>query len=95
MGEIVGAAIVSHHPGLFRPEADRVKVGLGKDSDLIAGFARLRERIDRVQADTFLVLDTHWFSTSRFVLAGAGGYRGIYTSKEMPWIASVKPRTAA
>ena len=43
MGEIVGAAIVSHHPGIMRPKADRLKLGDGNDTDLIPGFGRVRE----------------------------------------------------
>lgn len=42
MGAIVGAAAVSHHPGLMLSEAMRKARGAGRDSDLIAGFARLR-----------------------------------------------------
>ena len=36
MGQIVGAAIVSHHPGLMQCEEFRVLMGNGRDSDLIA-----------------------------------------------------------
>ena len=35
MGQIVGAAIVSHHPGLMQCEEFRVMQGNGADSDLI------------------------------------------------------------
>lgn len=86
MGNIVGAAIVSHHPGLFRPEADRVAMGNGRDSDLIEGYVRLRKRLDDVRPDTLVIFDTHWFTSGRHVVAGAPHYRGIYTSNEMPWI---------
>ncbi|WP_028997927.1 hypothetical protein [Azohydromonas australica] len=86
MGHIVGAAIVSHHPGLFRTQADRITMGNGRDSDLIEGYARLRNRIDAVQADTLIIFDTHWFTSGRHVVAGAPHYKGIYTSNEMPWI---------
>ena len=43
MGQIVGAAIVSHHPGLMQCEEFRRAMGAGEDSDLIAGYARLRQ----------------------------------------------------
>ena len=47
MGSIVGAAIVSHHPGLMQCEEFRVLQGAGADSDLIPGYARLRaEELD-------------------------------------------------
>ena len=37
-GKIVGAAIVSHHPGLMQCEEFRRLQGAGEDSDLIAGL---------------------------------------------------------
>lgn len=86
MGQIVGAAVVSHHPGLFRPQAERIAMGNGRDSDLVEGFARLRRKIDETGADTLVIFDTHWFTSGRHILAGAAHYKGIYTSNEMPWI---------
>ena len=86
MGQIVGAAIVSHHPGLMRPEADRVKLGAGEDSDLIAGFERIREKIDALAPDTFIVFDTHWITTNIHLVGGLEHYSGIYTSDELPHI---------
>ena len=72
-GEIVGAALVSHHPGLFQSKEFRVKAGNGQDSDLIEGFARARAKIDRVKADVILILDTHWFTTGCHLI-DAGEY---------------------
>lgn len=86
MGQIVGAAVVSHHPGLFRPEADRIQMGNGQDTDLVEGYSRLRRKIDETGADTFVIFDTHWFTSGRHIVAGAERYKGIYTSNEMPWI---------
>jgi len=86
MGQIVGAAVVSHHPGLFRPQADRIAMGNGRDSDLIEGYTRLRAKMDATGADTLVIFDTHWFTSGRHVVAGGDRYRGIYTSNEMPWI---------
>ena len=84
MGQIVGAAIVSHHPGLMRSKEDRLKLGAGTDSDLIAGFDRIREKIDAVGADTFVIFDTHWITTNGHLVAGLDHYSGIYTSDEVP-----------
>ena len=84
MGEILGAAIVSHHPGLMRAKADRLKLGAGEDSDLIAGFERVRARIDALDADTFVVFDTHWITTNIHLVGGLERYVGIYTSDELP-----------
>lgn len=41
MGQFVGAAVVSHRPGLMQREEFRVLQGAGTDSDLIEGYARL------------------------------------------------------
>jgi 3,4-dihydroxyphenylacetate 2,3-dioxygenase len=85
MGQIVGAALVSHHPGLFQPDDFRVKMGDGRDSDLVAGFDRIRARIDAAKPDTLVVFDTHWFTTGFHLIDGGSAYRGTYISDEMPW----------
>lgn len=85
MGQIVGAAIVSHHPGLVQPKEIRIQRGNGRDSDLIEGFDRVRARIDEVKPDTFVLFDTHWLTTSLHLVAGAPHYKGSYTSDELPF----------
>jgi len=85
MGQIVGAAVVSHHPGLVQPKEVRVRRGNGRDSDLIEGFDRVRARIDAVKPDTFVLFDTHWVTTSLHLVAGAPHYKGSYTSDELPF----------
>lgn len=85
MGQIVGAAVVSHHPGLMQTDEFRLKVGNGRDSDLIAGYRRLREKIDEVRPDTLIIFDTHWFTTGFHLLDAGAHYAGTYTSDEMPW----------
>ncbi len=85
MGEIVGAALVSHHPGLMQSDDFRLKVGAGRDSDLIAGYARLRAKIDAVKPDVLLIFDTHWFTTGFHLLDAGARYEGSYISDEMPW----------
>jgi 3,4-dihydroxyphenylacetate 2,3-dioxygenase len=85
MGEIVGAALVSHHPGLMQTEDFRLKVGAGRDSDLIAGYDRLRQKIDMVRPDVLLIFDTHWFTTGYHLLDAGRHYSGTYISDEMPW----------
>lgn len=84
MGQIVAAAIVSHHPGLMVPEAVRLQFGNGKDSTLIEGFARLRSALDEAHPDTLVIFDTHWFTTMNHLVTGAEHYRGRYTSDELP-----------
>jgi len=85
MGQIVGAAVVSHHPGLVQPKEIRVQRGNGRDSDLIEGFDRVRAKIDAVKPDTFVLFDTHWLTTSLHLVAGAAHYKGSYTSDELPF----------
>ena len=85
MGQIVGAAIVSHHPGLMQSEEFRVLQGNGTDSDLIAGYERVRARIDAVRPDVLMIFDTHWFTTGYHLIDGGARYSGRYISDEMPW----------
>lgn len=85
MGQIVGAAVVSHHPGLVQPKEVRVQRGNGRDSDLVEGFDRVRAKIDEVKPDTFVLFDTHWLTTSLHLVAGAAHYKGTYTSDELPF----------
>lgn len=85
MAQIVGAALVSHHPGLMQADDFRVRMGDGADSDLIAGYQRLRARIDAVRPDTFILFDTHWFTTGYHLVDGGAHMHGSYTSDEMPW----------
>src|SRR5260221_2276895 len=85
MGKIVGAALVSHHPGLMQCEEFRVLMGNGADSDLIAGYARIREQIDAVAPDVLMIFDSHWFTTGYHLIDGGERYRGKYISDEMPW----------
>lgn len=85
MGEIVGAAIVAHHPGLVQPLDVRLQRGNGRDSSLIEGFRQVRARVDAVEADTLVIFDTHWITTSLHLVAGAKHYAGSYTSSELPF----------
>ncbi|MDP3520092.1 MAG: extradiol ring-cleavage dioxygenase [Hydrogenophaga sp.] len=85
MGQITGAAIVSHHPGLMQCEDFRKLMGAGQDSDLIAGYARLREKITAARPDVVLVFDSHWFTTGYHLIDGGARYQGSYISDEMPW----------
>lgn len=84
-GKIVGAALVSHHPGLMQCEEFRVLQGAGADSDLIAGYARLRQRIADAAPDVVVIFDSHWFTTGYHLVDGSKSYSGTYTSDEMPW----------
>ncbi len=85
MGQIIGAALVSHHPGLMQCEEFRVLMGAGADSDLIPGYARLRAKIADVKPDVVIIFDSHWFTTGYHMVDGAARYKGNFISDEMPW----------
>jgi 3,4-dihydroxyphenylacetate 2,3-dioxygenase len=91
MGEVVGAALVAHYPSLMLSEELRRARGAGEDTSLIPGFAELRQRMDAVAPDTFVIFDTHWFTTGLHLVAGAKHYQGRFTSTELPFALSRVP----
>lgn len=85
MGEIVGAALVSHVPTLVLPEADRREMNNGDDTTLFSGLHQLRaEKLGPIEADTVVVIDTHWYTTIEHIVASHDHREGIYTSEELP-----------
>ena len=92
MGEIVSAAVVGHVPTVMLEESVRRKLGgSGEDTTLIAGFARLKTHFECKQVNTWIVFDTHWFTTTEHVVAGAERHRGLYTSEELPRVIDELP----
>ena len=92
MGEIVGAAMVSHVPPLLMPEADRREMNNGEDTSLVAGLHELRAaKLDGLQYDLVIVLDGHWATTVEFVVAAHERRAGRYTSEELPRGISAMP----
>jgi 3,4-dihydroxyphenylacetate 2,3-dioxygenase len=85
MGEIVGAGIVSHVPTIMLPEETRLEINDGKEITLVPGLRRLRSDVlDRLQADTFVVMDTHWEVTFEHIITAHEKREGIFTSHELP-----------
>lgn len=85
MGEIVGAALVSHVPTLVLPEEDRRAMNNGDDTTLFAGLHALRaQKLGPAKADTVVVIDTHWYSTIEHIVASHDQREGLYTSEELP-----------
>ncbi len=85
MGEIVGAALVSHVPPLVLPEADRRELNDGDDTTLFQGLHDLRaQKLGPLQADTVVVIDSHWFTTVEHIVASHRQRSGKYTSEELP-----------
>jgi 3,4-dihydroxyphenylacetate 2,3-dioxygenase len=85
MGEIVGVGLVSHVPTIMFDEATRRELNDGKEISLVPGHRRLRsEVLDRLQPDTIIILDTHWFTTVEHVVASHDHREGKMTSSELP-----------
>lgn len=85
MGAIVGAAIVSHVPTIVLPEDDRRAMNDGNDTTLVAGLHQLRaEKLDPLDVDTIVVIDSHWATTIEHVVAGHRRRQGQFTSDELP-----------
>lgn len=85
MGEIVGSALVAHVPPLVLPEEVRLELNHGRDFSIVEGLHRMRrECLDPLQADTFIVLDTHWFTTFEWVVSAHERRSGKFTSDELP-----------
>lgn len=85
MGEIVGAGVLSHVPTIMLPQEARFRLNGGRESSLVTGLERLRrEVLDVLRPDTFIVFDTHWFTTVEFVVSAHERRSGRYTSEELP-----------
>jgi 3,4-dihydroxyphenylacetate 2,3-dioxygenase len=86
VGEIVAAAVVAHQPMVMVPEPLRIELGgTGADTTLSEpGYRLLRAAFTELAVDTLVIIDTHWFTTTEYVMAGAGHFAGLYTSEETP-----------
>ena len=85
MGEIVGAALVAHVPTIVLPEEIRRELNEGHEISLVPTLHDIRsDFLDPLMADTFVVFDTHWFTTVEFVVAAHARRHGLYTSEELP-----------
>ena len=85
MGYIVGAALVSHVPTIVLPEAVRRRLNDGSDISLHSGLHRLaEEKLRPLQADTVIVVDSHWFTTIEHVVTSHDCRIGTFTSGELP-----------
>jgi 3,4-dihydroxyphenylacetate 2,3-dioxygenase len=85
MGEIVGAAIVSHVPPIVMNDADLADLYGPDGTTLVAGLHRIRsERLDVLDVDTIVVFDTHWFTTVEHIISSHARRSGKYTSEELP-----------
>jgi 3,4-dihydroxyphenylacetate 2,3-dioxygenase len=85
MGAIVAAGLLSHVPSLMLPEEERKSRYGGRDTTFPRALQDIyRERIQPAAFDTFLIFDTHWFTTRGFVVNTQEQLTGVYTSDELP-----------
>ena len=87
MGAIVAAGLLSHVPSIMLPEVERKLRYAGRDTSFPNALHEIyRERLQSASFDTFLIFDTHWFTTRGFVVNTQEHLKGIYTSEELPSI---------
>jgi aromatic ring-opening dioxygenase catalytic subunit (LigB family) len=85
MGEVVGAAVLSHVPTIVLPDDVRRALNNGEESTLYTGLHDVRREVfDVLQPDLVVVFDSHWFTTVEFVVAAQQRRSGRYTSEELP-----------
>ena len=87
MGKIVGATLCTHVPRLtLSPEKRQAYMGKKVSTFYHAMEKMFEEKIKLLDFDTFLIFDTHWWTTLEFIINGDETHRGIYTSDEIPWL---------
>ena len=85
MGAIVAAGLLSHVPSMMLPEEERKSRYGGRDTTFLRALQEIyRERIQPADFDTFLIFDTHWFTTRGFIVNTQEHLKGVYTSDELP-----------
>ncbi len=86
MGQIVGATLTTHVPRLmiFDEAARRAYMG-DRISTFYAALAQMyEEQITPLDFDTFLIVDTHWWTTLDYIVNAHERHAGVYTSDELP-----------
>ncbi len=84
-GAIVGATLTTHVPRLFLEGAEReAYIGKNPSSFFEALPQMYEEQIKGRDFDTFLAIDTHWWTTVDFIVNGNDFLDGRYTSDEVP-----------
>ena len=86
MGKVVATVFTTHVPRLMitDPVARRAYMGRSVTTFYDAMPKLERERLRHLDFDTFLLIDTHWFSTLEYVLNAHERLSGVYTSEELP-----------
>jgi 3,4-dihydroxyphenylacetate 2,3-dioxygenase len=85
MGVIVAAGLLSHVPRFILPEDEKKTRHGGWDTTFPKALQDIyQERIQPADFDTFLIFDTHWFTTLGFIVNTQEHLKGVYTSGELP-----------
>ncbi len=85
MGQIIGAALVSHVPTMVMPEPERRELNNGADTTLFTGMGQLgRDKLRALAPDTVIVIDSHWFTTTEHIITSHDRRVGLFTSSELP-----------
>jgi 3,4-dihydroxyphenylacetate 2,3-dioxygenase len=86
MGTFVGAALCTHIPRLFILDAGARQAYMGDDVTTMydAMESLYTAKIAPLDVDTFVIVDTHWFSTVDYILNANERLSGEYTSEELP-----------
>jgi 3,4-dihydroxyphenylacetate 2,3-dioxygenase len=85
MGEVVGCGLLAHVPTVMLPKAVRYELNNGQEFSVVTGLNRLKaEVLSKLDYDTVVVLDSHWFTTVEFVITAHARRQGKYTSDELP-----------
>ncbi len=86
MGEIVAAVFTTHVPRLMitDPEARKAYMGRHVTTFYDAMPKLQRERLSALEFETFVLIDSHWFTTIEYVLNAHERLCGAYTSEELP-----------
>jgi 3,4-dihydroxyphenylacetate 2,3-dioxygenase len=86
MGEVVAAIFTTHVPRLMITDLTARKAYMGKNvTTFYDAMPQLeRERLRDLEFDTFVLIDTHWFTTLEYILNAHERLAGVYTSEELP-----------
>lgn len=86
MGEVAAVVFTTHVPRLMIQDPAERDAYMGKNvTTFYDAMADLeRERLRGLHFDTFVVVDTHWFTTLEYVLNAHERLAGLYTSEELP-----------
>jgi 3,4-dihydroxyphenylacetate 2,3-dioxygenase len=82
MGRVALAAKITHVPSMYLSELDGPRKGSRQDA--IDGHREIGRRCRALGVDTLIVFDTHWLVNANYHLNCAPGFKGLYTSNELP-----------